>query len=174
VTPPRARATFSGSLGRVATRARFAKDLARVARLASEAAGRPFDLSVALLSDREIAAMNREWLGHAGATDVLSFPLSSPFERRQVGALAVGVETARREAASRGHAPYHELMLYVAHGVLHLLGHDDAEPSSRARMRAAEGAFLARLGLPSVFGGASPGRAEPGRRRGARAGRRGR
>jgi ssRNA-specific RNase YbeY (16S rRNA maturation enzyme) len=44
-------------------------------------------------------------------------------------------------------------MLYVVHGVLHLLGHDDGRVDARARMRAAERALLASVGLPSVFEG---------------------
>lgn len=148
----RATAAWTGTLRRVASAARFTRDLARLARRAAAERGGPVDVSVALLSDAEIATLNRRHLGHRGPTDVISFALTPPGARRLVGELAVSVETARREAASRGHAAYDELMLYVAHGLLHLLGHDDADPRARARMRRAEGEWLGSLGLASVYG----------------------
>jgi probable rRNA maturation factor len=43
-------------------------------------------------------------------------------------------------------------MLYVVHGTLHLLGHDDHGALERARMRRAERRVLAALGLPHVYG----------------------
>ena len=143
---------WTGSLRRAASAERFSRDLDRLARRAARERRGPVRLSVALLSDAEIARLNRRWLGHRGPTDVISFALSPPGRRGLEGELAVGVETARREAASRGHAAYDELMLYVAHGILHLLGHDDAEPAGRARMRRAERAWLAGLGLASPYG----------------------
>jgi probable rRNA maturation factor len=142
---------WTGSLRRAGSARRFSRDLLALARRAARARRGPISLSVALLSDAEIARLNRRFLGHRGPTDVISFALSPP-GRRLEGELAVGVETARREAASRGHAAYDELMLYVAHGLLHLLGHDDAEPAARARMRRAERAWLAGLGLASPYG----------------------
>jgi probable rRNA maturation factor len=155
-----AKVGVTGSLRRIAPAARFRRDLARLARLAAKRRGGPVDVSVALLSDADIATLHLRYLGRRGPTDVISFPLSAPFERRLVGALALGAETARREAASRGHAPYHELMLYVAHGLLHLLGHDDAKPADRERMRRAERELLEGAGLPAVYE-RSPARRRP-------------
>jgi probable rRNA maturation factor len=155
---PRARVSWTGSLRRLATAARFRRDLGRLARHLAQRRGGPVAVTLALLSDAEIATLHRRFLGKRGPTDVLSFPLSAPWERTLVGEVAVGVETARREAASRGHAPYHELMLYVAHGLLHLAGHDDATAAGRARMRQAEREALEAAGLPHVFGGAERGR----------------
>ena len=109
-------------------------------------------LDVATLSDAEIRRVNRRFLGHDYATDVVSFPLSEAGSPVLLGALAVSRDTARREAARRGHAPYHEWMLYVVHGTLHLLGHDDQVPAARRRMRRAESEILAVLGLPPVYG----------------------
>jgi probable rRNA maturation factor len=67
------------------------------------------------------------------------------------GEVVLSVDTARREAARRGHSPYDELLLYAVHGVLHLLGHDDHDPLRRRRMRAAERRALAALGVGPVF-----------------------
>ena len=142
----------SGSLRGIAPRARVVADLAVLRREAERRLGRPIRLEVATLSDAEIRRVNRRFLDHDYATDVVSFPLSEAGSPILEGSLAVSADTARREAARRGHAPYHEWMLYVVHGTLHLLGHDDHAPSARRRMREAEREMLAVLGLPPVYG----------------------
>jgi len=98
---------------------------------------------VALVDDREIARIHERFLDVRGATDVITF---------RDGEIVVSGETARREAETRGHPPLHELLLYVVHGCLHLLGHDDRTRRDAARMRAAERRALRKLGLPDVFG----------------------
>ena len=137
--------------------ARYRRDLARLARVVARLRGGPVEIEVQAMSDAEIRRVNRRFLRHDFATDVVSFPLSPPDAPRLVGALAVSRDTARREAARRGHSPYDEWMLYVVHGTLHLLGHDDQAPRARARMRRAEAEVLAAIGRPHVFGEA-PGR----------------
>lgn len=131
---------------------RLRGDLARLARMAAEAAGRPVTLEVALLDDAGMDALHRRHLGVAGTTDVLSYALEDGPGALH-GALALGWQVARREAARRGHPPYHEALLYAVHGTLHLLGHDDHASRDRARMRRAEREWLAALGLGDVFGG---------------------
>jgi probable rRNA maturation factor len=130
---------------------RFRRDLARLARLVAADSRRGVDVSVAVVSDREIRRLHRRWLRRDRATDVVSWPLSGPEDPVLRGCVAVSRDTAAREAARRGHSPYHELVLYVVHGVLHLEGHDDHAAAARERMRRAERERLAALGLPSVF-----------------------
>ncbi len=142
-----------GSTAGIASAATVRRDLAALARVAGREARGPVEIEVATMSDREIRRVNREALGHDWATDVVSFPLSEPRERPLVGALAVSRDTARREAASRGHSPYDEWMLYVVHGTLHLLGFDDRAPRDRARMRRAERRLLEAIGRRHVYGG---------------------
>ena len=101
-----------------------------------ERAGEP-DVSVALVDDATIAAMNERWLGHEGPTDSLAFPLDGdPGPDGLRGEVVASAETALREARARGLDPRGELLLYVAHGVLHLLGWEDDTPRSRAAMNA--------------------------------------
>lgn len=150
--PDRGSVTLSGSLRGFAPRLRVLADLEAVRREGERRLGRPIRLEVATLSDAEIRRVNRRFLGHDYATDVVSFPLSEAGSPVLEGSLAISRDTARREAARRGHAPYHEWMLYVVHGTLHLLGHDDHAPSARRRMRTAECEVLALLGLPPVYG----------------------
>ena len=102
-------------------------------------------LAVVFVSDAELARLHHEALGDPSPTDVLAFDLGQG-EAGPAGELYVSVERARAEARSRRRAPEGELALYVAHGCLHLCGHDDRRPVARARMRAAERAVLSRLG----------------------------
>ena len=130
-------------------------DLRRLAALAAARARRDLQLSVAVVDDAAMQTVNRESLGHDYPTDVLCFPMEqAPV---LVGELLLSADTARREAAARGHPAYHELLLYAVHGVLHLLGYDDHDPGARRRMRRAERTALAALGIPPVFGRSSGG-----------------
>jgi len=108
-------------------------------------------ISIAVVSDPEMARHNVRWLRHKGPTDVLTFDLGGdPSAGMLDGEIIVSRDTARREALHRGHPTAQELALYVVHGVLHLLGHDDHRPADRRRMRAAERAVLASMGMGGV------------------------
>ena len=131
-------------------RRRLEADLRRLAADLTARAGRPVALSVAVLDDTRMQTVNRESLGHDYPTDVLAFPMAT--EPVLMGEILLSADTARREAERRGHPAYHELLLYAVHGALHLLGFDDHDPAGRRRMRRAERAALAALGVPPVFG----------------------
>jgi probable rRNA maturation factor len=94
-------------------------------------------VSVALVNDRVIADVNRRWLGHEGPTDSIAFAFDDdPGTDGTRGEVVVSAETALREARARGLDPREELLLYVAHGVLHLLGWEDDTPARRRSMNA--------------------------------------
>ncbi|MDF1702554.1 MAG: rRNA maturation RNase YbeY [Planctomycetota bacterium] len=131
-------------------RRRLEADLRRLGDYVARRAARPVELSFAILDDERMQTVNRETLAHDYPTDVLSFPMAS--EPVLMGEVLLSADTARREAAERGHPAYHELLLYAVHGVLHLLGYDDHDPTARRRMRRAERAALAALDVPPVFG----------------------
>lgn len=103
-------------------------------------------ISVAIVDDPTIAALNEQFLGHQGPTDVLSFVLEQG-ENSLEGEVVVSGPTAARAAIRVGWPAEHELVLYVLHGVLHLIGYDDATPGQRAVMRKQEREHLARLGI---------------------------
>jgi probable rRNA maturation factor len=90
------------------------------------------ELSVTLLGDDEIAALNAEFLAHDGPTDVISFPLYDAGER-VVGDVYVGWQQAQRQAATNDVPLAEELVRLTVHGVLHVLGHD--HPDGAARLR---------------------------------------
>ena len=103
-------------------------------------------LSVAVVDDRQMHELNREYHGVDDTTDVLAFPLESPIalpgEQPLLGEVILSAETAQREAARRGFAYEREVALYAIHGTLHLLGYDDHRPDDRRRMRRRERTLL--------------------------------
>ncbi|MCH7994152.1 MAG: rRNA maturation RNase YbeY [Planctomycetes bacterium] len=115
-------------------------------------------ISVALVDDPQIAELNAAHLGHDGPTDVLTFDLrdektqsgGSPNNRIE-GEIVVSVDTAAREAKSRGHDITTELALYAVHGTLHLLGFDDQASEDAARMHGLEDDILSSLGVGPVY-----------------------
>ena len=90
-------------------------------------------IEVAVVDDAAIRRANRRFLGHDHATDVLAFPH---------GEIVVSTPTARAEARRRGIAAEEELLRYVAHGVLHLLGYRDKTTAARKRMWARQERYL--------------------------------
>jgi probable rRNA maturation factor len=109
------------------------------------------ELSIALVDDATIHGLNRTYRHKDRPTDVLAFPLLTPVPAAPAGLLGdviVSVETARRQAARRRRPLLDELTMLLAHGLLHLLGHDhrtDAqEREMTARTRALEAAAAAR------------------------------
>ena len=125
--------------------------LERAARAALDASGAPeADLTVVLVDEARIQGLNRDFLGHDAPTDVLSFPADEPDPdtgHRYLGDVVISPARAADQAAERGHAVEAEMQLLVVHGVLHLLGHDHAEPGEKDRMWAAQAGALERLGL---------------------------
>jgi len=102
-------------------------------------------VSVALVSDALVRALNRRYRGLDCATDVLSFRVSSespglvfrPRSRRvratglqldtpirSLGDIVIARGVAERQARAAGHSCRTELRVLALHGLLHLLGYD--------------------------------------------------
>lgn len=94
-------------------------------------------IGVRVAGDAAIHEINRRFLQHDYPTDVISFPydFQPPFVE---GELVVSIDTAAREAAEAGWSIAQELLLYVIHGTLHLVGYDDVNEAQKIQMRAAE------------------------------------
>lgn len=103
-------------------------------------------ISVAVVDNEAIHALNNEFLSHDYPTDVLSFLLDEGPEGID-GEVIVSAEMAARQAARFDWTPTAELLLYVIHGTLHLVGYDDTTPAAAAEMRAAEATMLAEFGF---------------------------
>lgn len=99
------------------------------------------EISLAVVDDRTIGELHRQYLGQDEPTDVLSFVLERS-EGRLEGEVIVSADTARTAAARYGNSPADELLLYVIHGTLHLAGYRDDTRRARAAMRAKERLYL--------------------------------
>jgi len=88
------------------------------------------EISVALVSDAEITALNEGYLQHQGPTDVISFALHDEGQP-PLGDVYVGVDQAIRQAAEYGATPADEVMRLAVHGTLHVLGYDHPEGAGR-------------------------------------------
>jgi len=99
------------------------------------------ELSLLLCDDAVIAVLNRDYRDVDGPTDVLAFPL---LEGEGVGApgllvlgdVVISLPTAQKQAKGAGKDLDREVKMLLAHGILHLLGYDHAEPQEARRMRA--------------------------------------
>jgi len=74
------------------------------------------EIVVVLVSDRQIAAIHRNFMKIRGPTDVVTF---------QHGEIVISAETAERQAPLFGKSTEEELELYLVHGLLHLCGYSD-------------------------------------------------
>jgi probable rRNA maturation factor len=125
-----------------------------IAFVAATEGQRLAQVELTIVSAGEIAQLNGRFLGHAGDTDVLSFDLSDAAGAGPTGIscqLVVCGDVAQRQGRDRGTGPARELMLYVVHGLLHLMGYGDTTIRGGARMHAREDEILTAFGAGKVF-----------------------
>jgi probable rRNA maturation factor len=102
------------------------------------------DLSVAIISDRRMRVLNRQFRGKDAVTDVLSFPAHT---RGFLGDVVIAAGAAKRQAKAAGHKIHTEIRVLALHGLLHLLGYDhDADDGKMARV---EARLRKKAGLPA-------------------------
>ena len=121
----------------------------RLAQFALKMEGVPegTELSIALVDEDEIAALNERYRGKSGPTDVLSFGCDEPCptpgdEPITLGDVVIAPSLAERQAEDLGHSVEHELDVLLVHGVLHLLGYDHEDDDDAAAMEARQAAIL--------------------------------
>ena len=142
---------------------RVARSTLAVEGTASRDADGQGTLGIVMADDEAVRALNSKHRGLDETTDVLSFSFDPqgdyhaqessepdagefvlpPGEAPGLGEVIVSYPQALRQAKQAGHSPDREVALLVAHGVLHLLGHDHAEPEEEAEMKEKEAAVLA-------------------------------
>ncbi|MCE9672956.1 rRNA maturation RNase YbeY [Myxococcus stipitatus] len=109
------------------------------------------ELSLSLVDDRAIRRLNRTWRDKDKATDVLSFPAGDLPKGtpgpRPLGDVVISLDTAKRQAREYERTLEAELARYLAHGILHLLGHDHERPRDAKRMAALEESLLGERGM---------------------------
>lgn len=129
-------------LGLVAL-ARFALEKLRIHRLA--------DLSVLLVDEETMSDYHERFMDLPGPTDVMSFPmdeLRAPREDEDppmglLGDIVLCPQVTAQQAAENGREPDAEAEYLLIHGLLHLLGHDHAEPEEKAVMFALNDKIIA-------------------------------
>lgn len=113
------------------------------------------EVRVRLADDLEVEAVHLERLGVSGTTDVITFDLADPGDPSRGLFLDVDllvcVDEARRQASARGIPVRQEVLLYVLHGVLHCMGHDDHDPEDSRTMHAREDEILEAIGVGKTF-----------------------
>jgi len=103
-------------------------------------------LSVAVVDDATITLLHERYLNDDRPTDVLAFDLRDDPEDASIdGEIVVSAETARRQAGRLGLTEGEEVIRYVIHGALHLLGCRDKTATQRKQMRLEEDRILAAL-----------------------------
>jgi probable rRNA maturation factor len=95
-------------------------------------------VSIALVSDARIRALNRTYRRKDYATDVLSFPAGPPNSKSLIpnhclGDIVIARGVARRQARDARHSERDELRVLALHGLLHLLGYDHERDNGRMR-----------------------------------------
>lgn len=108
-------------------------------------------VDVAFVDSDDMAGMNDRWLSHVGPTDVLSFDLGNDGVTPGLWAqIVICGPVAAKQAADRNLSVEYEILLYVAHGLLHLMGYEDHTIRGQAKMRARQEElvqeFLAKCG----------------------------
>ena len=115
--------------------------------------GGGLDLAIHLVAAPEMTRLNETFLRHKGSTDVVTFDYAEPAGREKRascpallhGEVFVCLDEAVTQARRFRVTWQSELVRYVVHGVLHLLGYDDLNPRARRRMKAAENRLMRRL-----------------------------
>jgi probable rRNA maturation factor len=106
------------------------------------------ELGINFVGAKEMTEVNRQFLQHEGSTDVITF---DHFEKRKAesgrrkqiyGELFICVDDAVLQAKQFKTSWQSEIIRYIVHGVLHLLGHDDLKPNLRRKMKREENRLL--------------------------------
>lgn len=127
---------------------------AHVLGLAAIRLGMSGEAAVLLTDDAEMHALNKQWRGMDKPTDVLSFPGEGPEipgQPQYLGDIAIGYDTALRDAETMGRPFEGHIAHLLIHGFLHLLGYDHIEAEDAKVMEPLEIELLAQLGWPDPY-----------------------
>ena len=94
----------------------------------------PEEINIVFVSDTRIARLHRKYMSIDGPTDVINFHHGDVF---------IAVETAAKQAKEFRTSFEYELELYIAHGLLHLCGFEDASQAGRRKMQREQERLLA-------------------------------
>lgn len=109
------------------------------------------ELGISLVAAPEMTRINEQFLQHKGSTDVITFDYAEPEARNPElgttvhGELFICVDEAMLQARRFRTSWHSEVVRYIVHGGLHLLGHDDHDPADRREMKREEDRLLQAL-----------------------------
>ena len=124
-------------------------DLHKLEKIAEKLTNREVELIIT--DDETMQSLNSEHRGKASSTDVLSFPLETPFTEQSIfdmplGSIVISESYVVQKSKELGHALQDELSLLFIHGMLHLLGFDHEKDDGEMRVREKE--LIEEFGLP--------------------------
>jgi len=116
-------------------------ELSKLEKIADALTNREIELIIT--DDETMQSLNSEHRGKASSTDVLSFPLETPFTEQSLfdiplGSIVISKNYVIQKANELGHSPQEELSLLFIHGMLHLLGFDHETDDDEMRSREKE------------------------------------
>jgi probable rRNA maturation factor len=111
------------------------------------------ELAVRIVDEAEITALNRQYRGKDGATNVLSFPFEDMpgVVTEQLGDIVICAPVVAAEAVTQGKSLQAHWAHIVIHGVLHLLGYDHHKDAEAQEMEVLETRLLASLGFADPY-----------------------
>ena len=115
---------------------------------------RGVEVSVHLIDDEQIRAINSQWRQQEAPTNVLSFPATDAnhlAEARLLGDVLISYDTLQREAEEEGKSVSDHYSHLVVHGFLHLLGYDHIVKAEAETMEQLEVRALAKLGVADPY-----------------------
>ncbi len=124
-------------------------ELSKLEKIATALTNREVELIIT--DDETMQSLNSEHRGKASSTDVLSFPLETPFTKQSIfdmplGSIVISESYVVKKSQELGHTPQDELSLLFIHGMLHLLGFD--HETDDGEMRAREKELIEQFDLP--------------------------
>lgn len=105
------------------------------------------EVAINFVSTEEISRLHLEFFDDPTTTDCISFPMDDEYvtNYRVLGEIFVCPETALKYSLEHQVNALEEMVLYVIHGLLHLMGYDDIQTNDRKKMRLAEKKHLVNL-----------------------------
>ena len=100
------------------------------------------ELNIVFIDDNRMLDLNTSYLRHRYPTDVISFSFADNGKKKIEGEVYINIDQAKRQSEEYSVSMSNELQRLVAHGVLHLLGYDDATKRQRAAMTKREDFYL--------------------------------
>jgi probable rRNA maturation factor len=105
-----------------------------------------FEIGISIIGEEAMTRMNEGYLGHKGSTDVITFDYTDANRPKCLaGEIFVCLDEALAQAPRFQVTWQNELVRYIVHGILHLLGYDDKTAAARKKMKSQENRLMHRL-----------------------------